>query len=249
MAKDPDDRWATGRGVRRAARRVAHAAAAPQGRAGHDRHAQARHARPHAAALAARAPGRRGRAPGARPVRAPACCWPRWPPRCWSSCSASCCSRATATTRATRRRRRARRPRRRRRRRRRARRPRPRRPRRRSPPRRRRRRRSRSRPPRPPPPAAAPSQLQLEAYNLNNAGKYDAALPVAQQAVTKGCQGDAPVNPCGYALYELGRAQLGTGDAAGAVATLSSGSSATPTTSASTVEKLLKKAQKDAEKG
>ena len=64
------------------------------------------------------------------------------------------------------------------------------------------------------------SQLQVEAYNLNNAGKYDAALPVAQQAVLKGCQGDAKVSPCGYALYELGRAQLGTGDAAGAVATL-----------------------------
>ena len=50
-----------------------------QRRAGHDRDPPAGVARPHAAALAARAPGRRGRAPGARPGRAPACCSPRWP--------------------------------------------------------------------------------------------------------------------------------------------------------------------------
>jgi TolA-binding protein len=93
------------------------------------------------------------------------------------------------------------------------------------------------------------SQLQVEAYNLNNAGKYDAALPVAQQAVLKGCQGDAKVSPCGYALYELGRAQLGTGDAAGAVATLNQRIQRYPDDQRSTVQKLLKKAQKAAEKG
>ena len=64
-------------------------------------------------------------------------------------------------------------------------------------------------------PAAARAELQLQAYSLNNAGKSDEALPVAQAAVEKGCSGNAPVNPCGYALYELARAQLGTGDAAG----------------------------------
>jgi hypothetical protein len=108
--------------------------------------------------------------------------------------------------------------------------------------------------PKPKPSAAPPSggsasQLQVEAYNLNNAGKYDAALPVAQQAVTKGCQADTPVNPCGYALYELGRAQLGTGDAPGAVATLNQRLQRYPDDQRKTVEKLLKKAQKDAEKG
>jgi eukaryotic-like serine/threonine-protein kinase len=105
--------------------------------------------------------------------------------------------------------------------------------------------------PKPSPPATggSASQLQVDAYNLNNAGKYDAALPVAQQAVLKGCQGDAKVSPCGYALYELGRAQLGTGDAAGAVATLNQRIQRYPDDQRSTVQKLLKKAQKAAEKG
>jgi hypothetical protein len=101
----------------------------------------------------------------------------------------------------------------------------------------------------PPAGGGSASQLQVEAYNLNNAGKYDAALPVAQQAVLKGCAGDAKVNPCGYALYELGRAQLGTGDAAGAVATLNQRLQRYPDDQRPTVEKLLKKAQKAAEKG
>jgi eukaryotic-like serine/threonine-protein kinase len=105
--------------------------------------------------------------------------------------------------------------------------------------------------PKPKPKPKAPaggsaSQLQVEAYNLNNAGKYDAALPVAQSAVTKGCQAGAPVSPCGYALYELGRAQLGTGDAAGAVATLNQRLQRYPDDQRSTVEKLLKKAEKQA---
>jgi serine/threonine protein kinase len=100
--------------------------------------------------------------------------------------------------------------------------------------------------PKPSPTGGSASQLQVEAYNLNNAGKYDAALPVAQQAVTKGCQADAPVNPCGYALYELGRAQLGSGDAPGAVATLNQRLQRYPDDQRKTVEKLLKKAQKQA---
>jgi TolA-binding protein len=100
--------------------------------------------------------------------------------------------------------------------------------------------------PSPAPTGGSASQLQVEAYNLNNAGKYDAALPVAQQAVLKGCQGDAKVSPCGYALYELGRAQLGTGDAAGAVATLNQRLQRYPDDQRPTVEKLLKKAEKQA---
>ena len=92
MAKDPDDRWATAEEfVERLGeslpRRRRAASAAPATTATRPLAV----ARPHAAALAARAPGRRGRAPGARPARAPACCWPRSPRRCWSSCSASCC--------------------------------------------------------------------------------------------------------------------------------------------------------------
>ena len=88
------------------------------------------------------------------------------------------------------------------------------------------------------------SQLQLQAYRLNNAGQSDQALPVAQKAVEKGCSGNAQLNPCGYALYELARAQLATGDAQGAVSTLQQRLDRYPDDQRKTVEKLLRKAQK-----
>ena len=56
------------------------------------------------------------------------------------------------------------------------------------------------------------------------------------------------MNPCGYALYELARAQLGTGDAQAAVGTLQQRLDRYPDDQRSAVEKLLKKAQKDAGK-
>jgi serine/threonine protein kinase len=87
-------------------------------------------------------------------------------------------------------------------------------------------------------------QLQLQAYRLNNAGQSDQALPIAQAAVRKGCSGNAPVNPCGYALSELARAQLATGDSQGAVQTLQQRLQRYPDDQRDTVEKLLKKAQK-----
>ena len=90
------------------------------------------------------------------------------------------------------------------------------------------------------------SELQVQAYNLNNAGKSSEALPVAQEAVKKGCKGNSGVNPCGYALYELGRAQLGTGDAEGAVATLEQRLQRYPDDQRSTVEKLLERAKQQA---
>jgi eukaryotic-like serine/threonine-protein kinase len=95
-------------------------------------------------------------------------------------------------------------------------------------------------------PKGSPSQLQLQAYNLNNAGKYQEALPVAQQAAEKGCKGKAGVSPCGYALYEMARAQLGTGDAAGAVKTLELRLARYPDDQRSTVERLLEKARDSA---
>ena len=62
-------------------------------RARHHRDTRAGLARPHAAALAARAPASSAAAEraGARPGPAPARCWRRLPRRCWSSCSASRC--------------------------------------------------------------------------------------------------------------------------------------------------------------
>jgi hypothetical protein len=61
--------------------------------------------------------------------------------------------------------------------------------------------------------------------------------------VQKGCKGNAPVSPCGYALYELGRAQLGAGDARGAVQTLQTRLDRYPDDQRSTVEALLNKAK------
>jgi eukaryotic-like serine/threonine-protein kinase len=98
-------------------------------------------------------------------------------------------------------------------------------------------------------PKGDPRQLQLQAYNLNNQGNSDQALPYAQQAVAKGCKGNAPVNPCGYAMYELARAQLATGDAQGAVNTLNQRLGRYPDDQRATVEKLLNKAKKEAGQG
>ena len=95
-------------------------------------------------------------------------------------------------------------------------------------------------------PKGSASELQLQAYNLNNAGKSAEALPVAQEAVKKGCKGNAGVSPCGYAMYELARAQLGTGDANAAVATLEQRLQRYPDDQRSTVEKLLDRAKQQA---
>jgi hypothetical protein len=67
---------------------------------------------------------------------------------------------------------------------------------------------------------AAPSgnaaDLQLQAYELNQAGRHAEALPVAAQAVEQ-CQGSNEVNPCAYALFEYARALRMTGDPQGAI--------------------------------
>jgi eukaryotic-like serine/threonine-protein kinase len=88
-----------------------------------------------------------------------------------------------------------------------------------------------------------PAQLQLQAYNLNRAGKPAQALPVAQKAVRLGCKGNAPVSPCGYALFELAKAQRGTGDAQGAVKTLEQRLQRYPDDQRAAVEAELKKAR------
>jgi eukaryotic-like serine/threonine-protein kinase len=90
------------------------------------------------------------------------------------------------------------------------------------------------------------ADLQLQAYNLNNAGKSQEALPVAQEAVKKGCKGNAPVSPCGYALYELARAQLATGDAQGAIQSLETRLDRYPDDQRGEVESLLNRAKRQA---
>jgi eukaryotic-like serine/threonine-protein kinase len=102
-----------------------------------------------------------------------------------------------------------------------------------------------------PPPAAekpkgSATQLQLQAFNLNNDGQFEEALPVAQAAVEKGCKNKAPVNPCGYALYELARAQRGTGDPQSAIATLEQRLDRYPDDQRAEVEAELQRARQDA---
>jgi tetratricopeptide (TPR) repeat protein len=94
-----------------------------------------------------------------------------------------------------------------------------------------------------------PRQLQLQAYNLNNQGQSAQALPYAQKAVRLGCKGSAPVNPCGYALYELGRAQRQTGDPQAAIKTLEERIKRYPDDQKSTVEAELNKAKAAAGQG
>jgi eukaryotic-like serine/threonine-protein kinase len=64
-----------------------------------------------------------------------------------------------------------------------------------------------------------PGQLQLQAYDLNRAGRHDEALPVAARAVEL-CQGSNEISPCAYALFEYARALRLTGDPQSAIGVL-----------------------------
>jgi eukaryotic-like serine/threonine-protein kinase len=68
-------------------------------------------------------------------------------------------------------------------------------------------------------PGDDPAALQLQAYELNQAGNHEAALPVAAKAVEL-CQGSDAVSPCAYALFEYARALRMTGDPQSAIAVL-----------------------------
>jgi serine/threonine protein kinase len=94
-----------------------------------------------------------------------------------------------------------------------------------------------------------PRQLQLQAFSLNNAGKPQEALPVAQKAVRLGCKGNGPVSPCGYALFELAKAQRGSGDPKSAIKTLEERQRRYPTDQKAAVDAELKKAKADAGQG
>jgi tetratricopeptide (TPR) repeat protein len=67
----------------------------------------------------------------------------------------------------------------------------------------------------PPPAPAEPNltrarQLQLQGYNARQAGDYDGALAASSQAL-KACGDAHALDPCGYALYEVGAALNGLG--------------------------------------
>jgi eukaryotic-like serine/threonine-protein kinase len=89
-------------------------------------------------------------------------------------------------------------------------------------------------------------KLQLQAFDLNNAGRSEEALPVAQKAVKLGCKGSAPVNPCGYALFELARAQRGSGDPEGAIKTLEERQRRYPGDQKAAVDTEMNRAKQDA---
>jgi serine/threonine-protein kinase len=68
-------------------------------------------------------------------------------------------------------------------------------------------------------PGEDPTALQNQAFNLNNAGQAEQALPYAQKAVEL-CAGSAEIDPCAYALFEYARSLRMTGDPQGAIAAL-----------------------------
>ena len=88
--------------------------------------------------------------------------------------------------------------------------------------------------------------MQLQAFNLNKAGKPEEALPVAQKAVRLGCRGNAGVSPCGYSLFELARAQRGTGDPQSAIKTLEERQRRYPDDQKSAVDAEMQRARQDA---
>jgi len=70
---------------------------------------------------------------------------------------------------------------------------------------------------------------------------------VAQKAVKLSCKGaNSPVSPCGYALFELAKAQRGTGDPEGAIKSLEDRQRRYPDDQKSAVEAELAKAKADA---
>jgi tetratricopeptide (TPR) repeat protein len=68
-------------------------------------------------------------------------------------------------------------------------------------------------------PGNDPTALQLQAFELNNAGDPEQALAYAQKAVRL-CEGSNAVDPCAYALFEYAKALRLTGNSAEAIAAL-----------------------------
>jgi serine/threonine-protein kinase len=88
-------------------------------------------------------------------------------------------------------------------------------------------------------------QLQLQAFELNNAGQPEQALAPAQRAVEL-CQGSDAVDPCAYALFEYARALRLTGDPNGAIAVLEERKQRFPDNQPEAVEAELARARRDA---
>jgi eukaryotic-like serine/threonine-protein kinase len=94
-------------------------------------------------------------------------------------------------------------------------------------------------------PGNDPTQLQLRAFELNQAGQPAQALPYAQKAVEL-CQGSTAVSPCAYALFEYAKALRLTGDPEGAIAALEERKRRFPDNQPGTVEQELQRAREAA---
>ena len=87
-----------------------------------------------------------------------------------------------------------------------------------------------------------PAPLQLQAFQLNNAGRPEEALPLAERAVEL-CAGSDAVSPCAYALYEYARALRMTGDPERAIQVLEERKARFPGDQADAVERELRLAR------
>ena len=90
-----------------------------------------------------------------------------------------------------------------------------------------------------------PGPLQLKAYQLNQAGRPEEALPYAKKAVDL-CGESTNVSPCGYALFEYGKALRLTGKPQEAIPVLEQRLQRFPDDQRKTVEKELRAARKAA---
>ena len=97
-------------------------------------------------------------------------------------------------------------------------------------------------------PDGDPGTLQLQAYELNQAGRHEEALPIAAQAVEL-CEGSSQVDPCAYALFEYARALRLTGDPNSAINVLHERKQRFPADQPQAVNEELKLAREAARGG
>jgi serine/threonine protein kinase len=93
-----------------------------------------------------------------------------------------------------------------------------------------------------------PTALQLQAFELNNAGDHQQALVFAQKAVQL-CEGSDAVSPCAYALFEYAKALRLTGNPTAAIAALEERKQRFPGNQPGEVEKELALAREAAGQG
>ena len=94
-------------------------------------------------------------------------------------------------------------------------------------------------------PGNDPAALQLQAFELNNAGDHAEALKYAQKAVQR-CQGSTAVSPCAYALFEYAKALRLTGNPQAAIAALEERKQRFPGNQPAAVEQELQLAREAA---